>query len=134
MVILNNGVNSTPSSAKAYIRFINITNYIDKISINAKLTGADVVYFSYRKPYDFYGNSSTESDLWSSIQNQTYNTTNSDFTAVTPGNYNVEIYLSNSVSYNPNFTLEAGKKYTILVRSKNIGGTWAFYYNLLKHN
>lgn len=131
-VLLQNGT-INPSTNKAYVRFLNICDSADAISINTKITSSnDAAYFSYRKPYDIYN--SSPNGVRESIQNQNYNTNFSNFSTVNTGVYGIEIYLSNGKKFNTNFSFISGKKYSIVVSQKSYVPPIEYYYSILQHN
>lgn len=131
-ILLQNG-NMFPSTTKAYIRFLNICDSADAVSINTKISSSnDVAYFSYRKPYDIYNTS--PNGVRESIANQNYNTNFTNFTSVNSGVYNIEVYLNNGKSFNRSFTFSAGKKYSIIVSQKSLAQPIEYYTTILQHN
>lgn len=137
LVVLDNGKDVNPSSSKAYVRFINICDTAQNVSVNVKIsTSNDEAYFSYRKPFDFYavGNHG----IWYSIYNQMYNSAYTNYTSVNPGVYKGEIYLSNNVALTPQPTYNfiGGKKYTILVRQyyDDVKKVTVYNNTLIVHN
>lgn len=131
LVVLNNGNIAGLSTTKAYLRFINITDSAEAISINFKLSNSNSTYYSsYRKPYDFY----VAGDIRASVYNQNYNS-NAEFMEINPGSYYEEIYLSNYISFTATYNFIGGRKYTILVKGSIIGSNNTVYsYNTLQHN
>jgi hypothetical protein len=138
LVVLNNGKEVNPPTSKSYVRFMNITVIDTNVSVNVELNGPEKVYFSYRKPFDIYQNNTSTATTWTSIYSQLYNTTHTNFTAITPGFYNGEIYLSNNVELKPKlaYNFLGGKKYTILVRQAAavFQEPTKFFYTVLLHN
>lgn len=141
IIVLNNGNSVNPSTSKAYVRFLNATFIDTNVSINVKLTGSETAYFSYRTPYDVYQNASTVSSAWTSIYNQSYNTTNTNYTSLNPGSYNGEINLHRGTVFfpltnalTPNYNFVGGKKYTIFVRQSVITFPRDYFYGIIQHN
>jgi len=131
-VLLQNGT-INPANNKAYVRFLNLCDSADAVSINTKITSSnDAAYFSYRKPYDIYNTS--VNGVRSSIDNENYNTNFTNFTTVNAGSCGIEIYLSNGKKFNPSFSFIAGKKYSIVVSQKSYVPPIEYYYAILQHN